>query len=140
MNTMFETFDHTADLGLRVRADDLNTLFAEAGLALMSIVVEDPASVQPTRRIEIDLPADEVEYLLFDWLRAILYHFEVDRLLLARCEVRVSPSAGLHAVLEGEAFDPSRHELSHEVKAITYHDLRVEETDAGWLAEVIVDI
>ena len=137
---MFETFDHTADLGLRVRAGDLNALFAEAGLALMSILVEDAASVRPTRRVEIDLPADEVEYLMFDWLRAILYHFEVDQMLVARCEVRVGPSAGLHAVLEGEAFDPSRHELSREVKAITYHDLRVEETEDGWLAEVIVDI
>ena len=136
---MYETFDHTADLGLRVRADDLNTLFAEAGLALMSILVEDAASVQPARRVQFDLPGDEVEYLMFDWLRAILYHFEVDHLLLARCEVRVSPT-GLHAALEGEAFDPSRHELSHEVKAITYHDLRVEESDDGWLAEVIVDI
>ncbi len=140
MNTMFETFDHTADLGLRIRAGDLNTLFAEAGLALGSILVEDPASVQPARRVAIDLPADEVEYLLFDWLRAILYHFEVDHLLVARCEVRVGPSAGLQAVLEGETFDPLRHELSHEVKAITYHDLRVEETEDGWLAEVIVDI
>ena len=139
MNTMFETFDHTADLGLRVRADDLNTLFAEAGLALMSILVEDAASEQPVRRVEIDLPGDDVEYLLFDWLRAILYHFEVDHLLVARCEVHVN-STGLHAVLEGETFDSSRHELSHEVKAITYHDLRVEETEDGWLAEVIVDI
>ena len=140
MNTMFETFDHTADLGLRIRAGDLNTLFAEAGLALGSILVEDPASVQPVRQVAIDLPADEVEYLMFDWLRAILYHFEVDHLLVARCEVRVSPSAGLQAILEGETFDPARHELSHEVKAITYHDLRVEETEDGWLAEVIVDI
>ena len=140
MNSMYETFDHTADLGLRIRAGDLNTLFAEAGLALGSILVEDAASVRPTRRVEVALPADEVEYLMFDWLRAILYHFEVDRLLVARCEVRVSPTAGLRATLEGETFDPSRHELSHEVKAITYHDLRVEETEGGWVAEVIVDI
>ena len=140
MNTMYETFDHTADLGLRIRAGDLNTLFAEAGLALGSILVEDPAAVRPAHRVAIDLPADEIEYLMFDWLRAILYHFEVDHLLVARCEVRVSPGAGLQAVLEGETFDPARHELSHEVKAITYHDLRVEETEDGWLAEVIVDI
>ena len=140
MKPMFETFDHTADLGLRIRAGDLNTLFSEAGLALASILVEDLGSVRPVRRVQVDLPADEVEYLLYDWLRAILYHFESDRLLVARCEVRVSPTAGLQAVLEGETFDPARHELSHEIKAITYHDLRVEETEDGWLAEVIVDI
>ena len=39
-----------------------------------------------------------------------------------------------------EPIDPARHMLSHEVKAITYHELKVEPTDDGWLAEVIVDI
>jgi SHS2 domain-containing protein len=136
---MYETFDHTADLGIRIRAADLNALFAEATLALTSVLVEDVDSVRPARRVEVVLPPDAVEYLMVDWLRAILYHFEVDGMLVARCEVRID-AAGLHAVLEGEAFDPSRHELAHEVKAITYHDLRVEEAEGGWLAEVIVDI
>ena len=73
---MYETFDHTADLGLRVRAADLSTLFAEAGLALLSSLVEDPGAVRPERRLDIELPADDVEYLLFDWLKALLYRFE----------------------------------------------------------------
>ena len=136
---MYETFDHTADLGLRIRAGDLNALFAEAALGLTSILVEDADSIRPACGVEVALPPDAVEYLMFDWLRAILYHFEVDRMLVARCEVRIDAD-GLHAVLEGEPLDPSRHEPAHEVKAITYHDLRVEKTEAGWLAEVIVDI
>ena len=36
--------------------------------------------------------------------------------------------------------DQARHALAHEVKAITYHRLKVERTADGWLAEVIVDI
>ena len=40
----------------------------------------------------------------------------------------------------GEPYDPARHVLAHEVKAITYHELKVEKTADGWLAEVIVDI
>ena len=47
---------------------------------------------------------------------------------------------GLQGSAWGEALDLQRHELSHEVKAITYHGLRVEATADGWLAEVIVDI
>jgi SHS2 domain-containing protein len=52
---MFETFDHTADLGLRNWAADLNTLFAEAGQALFSTIVEDPASVRPERELKVEL-------------------------------------------------------------------------------------
>jgi SHS2 domain-containing protein len=136
---MYETFDHTADLGLRIRAADLNTLFAEAGLALTSVLVDDSAAVAPAQRLEIDLPADDLEYLLFDWLKALLYHFENQRMVCSRFEVQVN-EAGLHASAWGEPMDDARHAPAHEVKAITYHGLRVERTDEGWLAEVIVDI
>ncbi len=136
---MYETFDHTADLGLRIRSADLRTLFAEAGLALESVLVENLATVAPVRRMEVRLPADDLEYLFFDWLKALLYHFDVEKFLFARFEVKVDAN-GLTAEAWGEPFDPVRHELSHEVKAITYHDLRVEQSEEGWLAEVIVDI
>ncbi len=137
---MYETFDHTADLGLRVRAADLGTLFAEAGLALQSVLVHDPAAVQAAVGVEVRLGPDDVEYLLFDWLKALLYHFDVGKLLFASFDVTVGPG-GLVGVARGEPFDPARHELAHEVKAVTYHGLRVvQDEGGGWLAEVIVDI
>jgi SHS2 domain-containing protein len=136
---MYETFEHTADLGLRIRAPDLDTLFAEAAQALFAAIVEDLATVQPVQRVEIQLTGDEPDYLLFDWLKELLYHFDTGHLLFSRFEVRVS-STGLTGSAWGEPLDRSRHDLEHEVKAITYHGLRVEPGDGGWLAEVIVDI
>ncbi|MGL4552041.1 MAG: archease [Gemmataceae bacterium] len=136
---MYETFDHTADLGLRVRAADLPALFADAGRGLTSMLLEDIASVRETTAVEIVVPAEELEYLLFDWLKAILSRFEEDHLLLARFEVTLG-DGGVRAVCHGEPMDPARHEPGHEVKAITYHGLRVERDGGGWLAEVIVDI
>ena len=136
---MYETFDHTADLGLRIRAADLNTLFAEAGLALVSALVEDPGTVSPARTLDIRLGPDDLDYLLFDWLKELLGRFEEERMLFCRFDVQVGDK-GLSAACHGEPFDPARHELCHEVKAITYHGLRVEPADGGWLAEVIVDI
>jgi SHS2 domain-containing protein len=136
---MHETFDHTADLGLRVRAADLNALFAEAAEALFAALVVDPGSVKPQRAVEITLPPDDLEYLLFDWLKALLYQFEVEKMLFSRFEVSVGEH-GLRGLAHGEPLDRARHELDHEVKAITYHALRVERAEGGWLAEIIVDI
>ncbi len=136
---MYETFDHTADLGLRIRAADLDTLFAEAAEALFSIIVEDPASVRPVRKLEVRLDDVDRAYLLFDWLKALLYHFDAEHLLLSRFEAHVG-DAGLVGTAWGEPLDRDRHELGHEVKAITYHGLRVEREGDGWLAEFIVDI
>jgi SHS2 domain-containing protein len=136
---MYETFEHTADLGLRVIARDLDTLFAEAAQALFAAIVEDLGTIQPRQRLDVRLTADDREYLLFDWLKELLYHFDSEHLLLGRFEVRVNHNS-LTGAAWGEPLDPSRHLLSHEVKAITYHGLRVEQTADGWLAEVIVDI
>jgi SHS2 domain-containing protein len=136
---MYETFDHTADLGLRIRAADLNTLFAEAGRALFATLVENLDEVAPLQRLGVTIAGSDREYLLFDWLKELLYRFEVEHLLFSRFEAQVGPD-GLQGSVWGELVNPQRHELSHEVKAITYHGLRVEETADGWLAEVIVDI
>lgn len=136
---MFETFDHTADLGLRVRAADLDTLFAEAAQALFSTIVDNLDAVKPAEKHDVSLPGQEREYLLFDWLRELLYRFDAEHRLYSRFEVKVG-EAGLKATAWGETFDPKRHELGHEVKAITCHELKVEKAGDGWLAEVIVDI
>jgi SHS2 domain-containing protein len=136
---MYETFEHTADLGLRIRAADLDTLLAEAGKALTSIIVEDVASVQPVQRLDIALAPEETAYLLFDWLRELLYRFDAEHLLFSRFEVHVSDE-GLKGSAWGEPLDEARHVLGHEVKAITYHGLKAEKVADGWEAEVIVDI
>ena len=138
---MYETFDHTADLGLRIKAPDLNTLFEEAARALFAVVVQDLDTVQPATCLEITLPADDLEYLFFDWLKGLLYHFDAEHMLMSKFKVAVD-AQGLKAQAWGEPMDRSRHVMEHEVKAITYHALKVEkgEGDDGWLAEVIVDI
>ena len=136
---MFETFDHTADLGLRIRAADLDTLFAEAAEALFAAAVTDLRAVKPAVRREVKLPADDLDFLLFDWLKTLLYWFDTEHLLFSKFEVHVG-DAGLTGVAWGEPLDRQRHQLEHEIKAITYHGLRVEQTPDGWLAEVIVDI
>ena len=136
---MHELFEHTADLGLRATAPDLNALFAEAAACLVAAMVEDPAAVKPEQAVRIELAGADREFLLFDWLKELLLRFETDRMLFATFDVSVT-DAGLTATARGEAFDPARHVLAHEVKAITYHELKVEQTADGWLAEVIVDI
>ena len=136
---MYETFEHTADLGLRIRAADVNTLFAEAAKALFAVIVDDFNTVVALQKIDVELPGTDQEYLLFDWLKELLYRFDAEHLLFSRFEVCLSDT-GLTGTAWGEPLDRNRHALAHEVKAITYHGLRVEKTADGWLAEVIVDI
>jgi SHS2 domain-containing protein len=136
---MYEYFEHTADLGIRVRAPDLNGLFADAATALFAAVVDGLEGVRPVQQVEIAIDGADLDYLLFDWLRELLFRFDAEHHLLSQFDVRVSET-GAKATARGEPLDPARHVLSHEVKAITYHGLRVERDGDGWVAEVIVDI
>ena len=136
---MYELFEHTADLGLRMRAESLDELFADAGRALFSVIVANFESVEPVQELAFQIEGSRHDDLLFDWLAELLYTFDTRRVLL--CDFRVDgQDNGLRATARGEPFDPGRHDLDMEVKAITYHGLKVEQDGDGWVAEVIVDL
>jgi SHS2 domain-containing protein len=140
---MYEFFDHTADLGLRVSAGTLSELFAEAGSGLAAMIAGDSMPSGANAIATIELAGDDLELLLFDWLRELLDRFERRRELFGNFQIDVVEGAGewhLTASCKGVLADATRMELEHEVKAITYHGLLVERTDNGWRGEVIVDI
>jgi SHS2 domain-containing protein len=136
---MFEIFEHTADLGLRVQAADREALFAEAARALFSVLVVNLGEVRGVQTKAFTIEGGDDDYLLFDWLSELLYTFDTERVLLSQFDVQLT-GEGVRATCRGEPIDPSRHQLDHEVKAITYHELKVEQVADGWRAEVIVDI
>ena len=112
---------------------------AEAARALFSVIVKDAERIASKVEKRFRIEGRQLDYLLFDWLNELLYTFDVERLLLKDFRVRVH-EAGLSALCRGEKLDRRRHVMDHEVKAITYHGLKVERASQGWLAEVIVDI
>ena len=139
---MYEIFEHTADLGIRIRADSQDELFADAARGLFSVMVTNPGTVRTATEATFQLHADNVEELLHDWLTELLYTFYARRLVLAdfQVQVRVSTASELTATARSEPIDPGRHEIGAEVKAITWHGLKVQRQVEGWEAEVIVDI
>ena len=137
---MFETFDHTADVGLRVTAPDLPSLFAEASRALVAAMLGADTDVNETRRLEIFLEAPDLVDLMHDWLAELHFYFETERFVCSRADVTVSEDGKLAAVAFGETLAPACHEIEMEVKAVTYHGLKVERGGEGWLCEVILDL
>jgi SHS2 domain-containing protein len=89
---MYELFEHTADLGLRIVATDINALFAEAAEALFAAIVEEPRSIRPTVEVKIAIDGADREFLLFDWLRELLRYQDQERFLFGRFAVSVTDS------------------------------------------------
>jgi SHS2 domain-containing protein len=136
---MYEIFEHTADMGIRACAGSMDQLFADAARGLFAVMVTNMDIVQTSEEVTFQLRGDNVEELFHDWLAELLYTFHTRRLVLADFCVQVGPS-DLSATARGEPIDPHRHEIDAEVKAITWHALKVEQQDGEWMAEVIVDV
>jgi SHS2 domain-containing protein len=47
---------------------------------------------------------------------------------------------GLKARVKGEPFQEGVHVIKTEVKAVTYHQIRVNQEEGGWKAQIIFDL
>lgn len=136
-----ETFDHTADLGLRIMADSLVDLFQTAAIGLFDVVVANREEVRASEAEQVTLQADSPADLLVEWLNELIYRSETRHRLYSSFTVELDePGCRLTATIRGEPIDRNRHILDHEVKAATRHGLILQKVPQGWVAEVIVDI
>ena len=139
---VIETFDHTGDIGVRVSAPALGELFGEAARALTDAITEVSA-VEPRESRQVQVAASELDLLLLDFLSEVLFRFDSESWLTRRAEVAIEHSGSplsLRATLHGETLDPSRHGVKVLVKAVTYHELRVERIGDVWRATMVFDI
>lgn len=135
----WEHFEHPADIGLRGRGATPAEAFEQAALALTAVMT-DPAAVREALSVDIHCSATDLESLLVDWLNALLYEMAVRRVLFSGFDVRIA-GTDLRAIARGEPMDPGRHGPAVEVKAATYHALKVEQqADGSWLAQCVVDV
>jgi SHS2 domain-containing protein len=136
-----ETFDHTADVGLRITGVDLDDLFRTAAEGLFDYVVANRAEVRATFEDSVALASDSTADLLLAWLGELIFRSETRHVLFTTFNVRIAGSGlSLRATIAGEPIDRDRHVLDHEVKAVTHHGMSLVETEQGWVAEVILDI
>jgi len=133
------TFDHPADVGLAARGDSLAELF-EALAEGLADFVSPRAAVRPAETRTVAARADDVEDLAHDFLSAVLAEIQERRFLVSSVAVGEATESAVRAELRGETYDPSRHEIRAEVKAVTYHQLRVAREGAAWVGTVILDL
>ncbi len=134
-----EFIEHTGDVGVRVRGSDLQQLFVRAAQAMFQIICPR-FPVAARRERPISVAGLDLEQLLVNWLSELNYWCCTEQELY--CDFRISflDTNSLHATVRGEKFDPRRHSLRTEIKAVTYHKLYVVHRHQGWEAQVIFDI
>jgi SHS2 domain-containing protein len=131
-------FDHTADLGIIVRGEDLKDLFETAAKALMHLMIGGESQAK-TSDTSITVSGQDLPDLLVRWLGEILYLFEGEGRVITSIHIDYLSPARLDAVLKTVTFDPTFHEIMSEIKAVTFHQAQVIEKGSFWEAKVIFD-
>ena len=131
--------DHTADVAVRVFGQTRKELFENAALALADLLT-DPYKLEKKEARAITVEAGDLDGLWVNWLREILYLFAGEKKLACAVQVMELSETRLSAMVWMDAFDPEKHELRGELKAVTYHQARVSQDDEGWKGTVVFDV
>jgi SHS2 domain-containing protein len=135
----FRVLEHTADIGFEACGATRQELFANAARALIDLQV-DLDTIRPSLEWTIKAEGTAWPDLLVNWLSEILYLNDAEGWLFHNFRVQELGEKLIIATADGEKFDRARHRVKVLVKAVTYHQLALEETPQGWRAQVYVDV
>lgn len=132
----FEVIDHTADWALRVYGRSLTELLIHAaqGMNFLMATGLDAIPLTETRQFELD--AYDAESLLVEWLTELAYWAEAESLVFTEFEMTAVSPTHLSAIVRGG----TAVELQKHIKAVTYHNLEIVQTDAGLAVEIVFDV
>ncbi|MFZ5800081.1 MAG: archease [Candidatus Omnitrophota bacterium] len=135
----YALLEHTADLRVRITAQDLAGLFINAAKALFDILAEKkPGRRFSPKMLTIKKSADSVEELMIAWLSELLSLSDARGLIFTNFRLKKISEIQIEAKVSGLPRDGFRAKT--EIKAATYHELKVEKKGLGWLAEVVFDV
>jgi len=131
----FEEVDHTADAALRIWGPDLEALLRQAALGMARLMCGSMPIGPPVRK-QFTLEAFDRESLLVEWLGELAFSAEADRHLFFEFDLECTTDCRLIAVAYGRQFES----LQTVVKAVTYHNLKIIETDRQLETTVVFDV
>ncbi|MGE5307543.1 MAG: archease [Deltaproteobacteria bacterium] len=134
----YEFIEHTADIGIRVRAPDEKSLFVDAALSMFDMIARKVSTQSSERNFPIELGAENREELFVAWLNELLSLSTTENVIVSDIDIERLRADSLKARVRGESM--ASYEFKTEVKAATYHGLKVEQSGKDWLAEVIFDV
>lgn len=132
----FEEIEHTADVALRVRGIDLKELIENAAYGMASILCEKKHLGRDVVEATVSIEADDREGLLVEWLNELVFLAEIKSFVFQHIVCEILSDCHLNAKVYGKTAE----ELKIHIKAVTYHNLKIVETQTGLEATVIFDI
>ncbi len=136
----YRLLDHTADIGIEVYGQTKKEALANTVEAMFDLIVESD-SIAALEEKQLSVSGVDTSDALINLLREALYLLHGQSWLCKTCEILEMEEEHITARLQGEPYDVKKHLLKMEIKAVTYHTLKIEQVaDKNWRARVIFDV
>jgi len=132
----FEEIEHTADRALRIYGSDLQELLLNAAGGINSLLETEYNASARQEEKSVELEAIDAESLLVEWLSELAYWAETEMLVFHKFDLHSVSPTHVKATIHGSRVA----QLEKHIKAVTYHNLEIVQTDKGLTATVVFDV
>jgi SHS2 domain-containing protein len=135
----FEDLGHVADVGVAVEGGSAEEALARLVLAYATLLTGgEPVDAGPDERVTA--AGDGRTGVAVALLRELLFRFATARVVPGACEVLRFDEAACEVVVALGPYDPDRHAEGLDLKAVTWHAAKLEESGGAWRARIVFDI
>ncbi len=140
----YELLEHTADIGVRAFGHDAKEVFVNAAQGMFSIIAQRKRGQKSGsgrfRIFKISLSAQNQEELLISWLSELLSLSYIHKMIFTDFQVQTLTDTTIRANAAGEKISKNNFQLMREIKAVTYHQVKIEKLPNFLRGEVFFDI
>jgi SHS2 domain-containing protein len=130
---------HASDLTIRVVGKTQADLLRSSAFALFDLM-SDLEKVGALEQLPLEVEGIDQDDLIVNWIRELLYLFQVSGYLLKEFHIREIKDNHVRAEVGGEKFNPDAHEIRQELRSVLYEQCRMEKTGSQWTARVTFEI
>jgi SHS2 domain-containing protein len=139
MKKGFTLLEHPADMGIEAHGSNMKESFEQAAVGLIDIIL-DLSKIENIETKKVQIYASDYEQLLVKWLTEVLCFYDGEKFASGKFDIETLTPISLTAIIKGEKFNNTKHTAKMYVKAITYHQILVQEKCDGGLIRVYLDI
>ena len=132
--------DHATDAFIEVTASTLNEAFTLAAQSVVDITLDRDTIEEKVQRT-LTVSAQDITYLLFNWLEEVNYQIITEGFSIARFSLEISKNSlyRLNATAYGEPINLKKHHFKIEIKAPTFHMMEIKQ-NGGVTMRFLMDL
>ena len=131
----YRFLDHATDAIIEITAKNLKEALSVTSDAVINLTL-DQAKVDEQKEIEFSAKGKDLRYLLFSWIEEITFVLITEGFAIKRLDLEIEEREEgkedrykITAKAFGEPLDFKKHNFKVEIKAPTFYDMEIKESD-----------